>query len=515
MTNIKIKTLNKQVLFAAGYQNSHSYRIPSLLKLKSGKLISIVDQRLENAMDCPYATINQFAKYSNDNGATWSEGKVIIKLEKFANSLVSITDSVIVQNQVNGEIILLVDAFPGGSGIIRPAKNMNAIVASGLGYTPDGKYRRFHQYGSDIKMILMPLASHQDWYQVYQLINDDWKHTQVDNLKALPILIDNSYDPKTTILHGAVYENETDPSKISSQPVCSIFDGFDNREKNYSKPKYYLDSTAYIYGFKSKDDGLTWKLIGELNNQVAQNFNIFALVMGPGKGLQLQHQKNKNLNGRLIMPVYTMSDYEIPAHFYTTYSDDSGKTWKTGNYVNPLHSNQWRWASETQIIEDHKGQVWSFSRIAQKNSYCLAKSLDGTQTWVSPDDSQTALTCYAHPALNAEIMHGVAYFQHQQKGFVLLSLPATAERKNGQLLIMDLEEPSKLMVIHDITNSAQTFGYSTIEILQQSEQKITIGVLYEVSVQREQTLAWIGFDETESDYSLATEMIYETIELSL
>ena len=50
MTNA-IKTENED-LYYAGYENSSSYRIPSLLKTSKGTLLAAIDKRITGAQDC-------------------------------------------------------------------------------------------------------------------------------------------------------------------------------------------------------------------------------------------------------------------------------------------------------------------------------------------------------------------------------------------------------------------------------------------------------------------------------
>lgn len=517
----KVSLLNDLVLYPSGYQKAHSYRIPTLLKLANKKLISIVDQRVENAMDCPMATIHQISRYSLDNGKTWSEGNVFLKVEQLNDSLVSAIDSVSVQDSFDNAIYLMVDIFPGGSGIIRTSKKMNPLVESGVGLTPDKKYQRFFQLNSNKKFVLKKLPKqlkNSNWLQVYELKDNNWNNTNDNNLLATKIFVNNSYNPQTKVLHGSVYENVSDYLNLDPKikPVCSIFDGFNHHNPNYQKPKYYIDSTAYIYLFKSNDDGLSWEMMGQINNQIAHDSNIKAIVMGPGKGLQLKNQKETKRNNRIIFPVYSAADYEIPGHFYVAYSDDHGKNWKTGNYANPKGFKQWKWTSEAQLIESKDGKVFAFLRQEEQNCYCLAVSDDGCETWKSTFDNNNEypLTKYNYDGLNTVIMYGLASFSYKNDEYAIVSLPTTFERKNGKLFLLNLKSLQNLIPIYNFGKNGDTFGYSTIEVLEQSNNELTIGVLFEVSKTRNKTLAWIGFDEKESDYSLATEIIYQTLKIS-
>ena len=58
--------------YSAGTANSKLFRIPAILTLKSGRIIACGDIRYGNGTDDP-ANIETALRYSDDNGATWSE----------------------------------------------------------------------------------------------------------------------------------------------------------------------------------------------------------------------------------------------------------------------------------------------------------------------------------------------------------------------------------------------------------------------------------------------------------
>lgn len=490
---IKIKNVSDFDIFLSGYQNSHSYRIPSLLKLKSGTLIAIVDQRVESQLDAPYTTINQILRSSNDNGLTWLEGRVIISLEKTRDSKASAIDSVIVEDENDQTLYLAVDIYPGGSGLMPIAKLMNPLGTSDLGFA---KYKKLFKTDSNLKMILKPLDS-SGWFRAYEILDGDWENHSDSNHKPLNILVNNTFNKATGLLHGGVYVNVFSPEEaLKAKPICSIFDGFDNRNPNYNKPEYYLESTSYLYLFKSKDEGKSWELIQDITQQIKRNnSNMNSLVLGPGKGLFLKNQKNGK-NNRLIFPFYEVN-YALPLHAYFGYSDDSGLNWNSSEYINPQKDSQWHWLSETQVIENSDGSLYAYSRNPEQNQICVSRSLDSGHTWIKLDSNDSGFSIIKHQPLNAQIMHGLTNFVYKNNDYHLLSLPTTIERKNGQLFLIDKNWNLKL--IYEITAKNSSFGYSAIQILEQKSNQVTIGILYEVSKIRNQALSWVGFDSESTE----------------
>lgn len=498
-------------IYPSGYQNSHSYRIPSLLKLKSGKLIAIVDQRIESQLDAPYTTINQIMRTSDDNGETWTEGKIIIKLEKTRESKASAIDGVILEDEIHKELYFAVDVFPGGSGLMPVAKLMNPLGSSDLGFN---KYKKIYSIENDKKMVLKPFEK-ENWFRVFEVIDGNWNNHNESNYKALNIIINNSFDSKTGILHASVFENaKTIKDTENKKPICSLFDGFDNRDPNYDKPKYYLESTAYLYLFKSQDEGQTWQLIQDITNQVKhKNDKINCLVLGPGQGLFLKNQKSSNKNSRIIFPFYEVN-YALPSHAYFAYSDDKGLTWKPSEYINPDKSENWHWLSETQVVENSNGILYAYMRNPEQGQICVSKSLDAGHTWLKLDESEKGFTVIKHSPLNGQIMHGVTNFVYKNKDYHLLTLPTTPDRKNGQLFIIDSE--FKMHLISNITDKDNSFGYSAIQVLEQKDDEITLGILYEVSKIRNQGLSWVGFDsKSTANLPDQSEILFKKIKIKI
>lgn len=113
-------------LFYNGYENSASYRIPSLLTTTEGTIIAAIDKRQSGSAD--QGNIDTVIKRSTDGGVTWEETKTLVNLPSGQNRHALSIDANMVQDRNTGKIFLMVDMFP----------ESNAIMDSGSLVTSSG-----------------------------------------------------------------------------------------------------------------------------------------------------------------------------------------------------------------------------------------------------------------------------------------------------------------------------------------------------------------------------------------
>ena len=126
-----VAPLDTQCLFDAGFHNSISYRIPSLITLKSGVVVAGADQRETIANDSPNS-INFTIRRSFDAGATWEDLQTVLSYPGHGATGASVIDSCVVQERRSGRLIVLIDHFPGGIG--------QPNAAAGIGVDAKGRY---------------------------------------------------------------------------------------------------------------------------------------------------------------------------------------------------------------------------------------------------------------------------------------------------------------------------------------------------------------------------------------
>jgi sialidase-1 len=147
----------------------------------------------------------------------------------------------------------------------------------------------------------------------------------------------------------------------------------------------------------SDDEGKSWSKPVDITKQVTRPKWKFYGV-GPGVGIQLRAGNHKN---RLVIPAYhRLTQHKNSSPFaHVFYSDDHGKSWKSGGTVGPE-------SCESQVAETANGGLiincrnhwrrtggkprWGGKRI-------VARSQDGGATWSKPvlDETLIEQTCQA------------------------------------------------------------------------------------------------------------------------
>ena len=149
----------------------------------------------------------------------------------------------------------------------------------------------------------------------------------------------------------------------------------------------YCVEYARCFYMRSADDGKTWSRPVEITaafETFRPRYDWKVIATGPGHGIQLR-------NGRLLVPVWLSTGAGGHAHrpscVSTIYSDDSGKTWSTGEIVvsdpTPLKN-----PSETAVVElaaDAGGGVMLNLRHEGPQRFrAVATSKDGAASWSAP-----------------------------------------------------------------------------------------------------------------------------------
>lgn len=133
----------------------------------------------------------------------------------------------------------------------------------------------------------------------------------------------------------------------------------------------------------SRDDGRTWSTPVEITSvfeAFRPKFDWRTLATGPGHGIQLR-------NGRLLAPIWISlgrgNNNHSPSLNGTIYSDDHGKTWRTGDLA-LTERNGARGASETGLLQLADGRVMLSARanaMGLRNNRLFSISEDGITRW--------------------------------------------------------------------------------------------------------------------------------------
>ncbi len=125
--------------------------------------------------------------------------------------------------------------------------------------------------------------------------------------------------------------------------------------------------TRTVWITQSEDDGATWTKPVEITGTTKQS-NWTWYATGPGVGIQLK-------SGRLIIPCDHMEAVTKKYFSHIIYSDNHGKTWKTGGSAGDL-------TNECQAVELKDGSLLlNMRNYSSHKLRALSTSKDGGLTW--------------------------------------------------------------------------------------------------------------------------------------
>lgn len=164
----------------------------------------------------------------------------------------------------------------------------------------------------------------------------------------------------------------------------------------------------------STDGGDTWStprtLTNELYNTTYNEGAVQGSFAGSGRGLMLQRQKDKQLNGRIMFAMsHRFANNNVQE--YIIYSDDEGDTWKFST------QSAYSGGDESKLVELADGTVMISVRQGGQRGY--NKSTDGGVTW----GTQAKWADISGCACNGDILY-------VNKHVMLHSYPNNGSRKN-------------------------------------------------------------------------------------
>lgn len=336
------------------------YRIPALLTLKSGTVISAADARFGGTHDSPN-NIDIAVARSEDGGKNWSKPELPFHYEDYedntleipvgtqtrVNQSASFIDPVLLQDEETERVFLISDAMAAGYG------SPQAVTGSGYKEIQGKKYLKLQKAGeTDYNYTVR-----ENGVIYNDTTNQPTEYSLNSNFEIL----------KDNVLQTVKQKSSRfDPTNCSGQLVTDETDKDVPMNIMYADAVFKALPTTWLYMKYSDDDGKTWSDPILLNGMVkAEDSRV--LVTGPGRGMQI---KNGEYKGRLIVPVYDTAQSGI------IYSDDHGATW---NYAKGPSTKKAA-MSESQIVEMPDGTLRVYAR-STGSKIAEAVSLDGGKTW--------------------------------------------------------------------------------------------------------------------------------------
>lgn len=336
------------------------YRIPALLTLKSGTVISAADARFGGTHDSPN-NIDIAVARSEDGGKNWSKPELPFHYEDYedntleipvgtqtrVNQSASFIDPVLLQDEETERVFLISDAMAAGYG------SPQAVTGSGYKEIQGKKYLKLQKAGeTDYNYTVR-----ENGVIYNDTTNQPTEYSLNSNFEIL----------KDNVLQTVKQKSSRfDPTNGSGQLVTDETDKDVPMNIMYADAVFKALPTTWLYMKYSDDDGKTWSDPILLNGMVkAEDSRV--LVTGPGRGMQI---KNGEYKGRLIVPVYDTAQSGI------IYSDDHGATW---NYAKGPSTKKAA-MSESQIVEMPDGTLRVYAR-STGSKIAEAVSPDGGKTW--------------------------------------------------------------------------------------------------------------------------------------
>lgn len=424
--------------YSPGIANTKLFRIPSILTLKSGRIIAGADIRYGNGTDDP-ANIETATRYSDDNGKTWSDVNLTNHFDdmedadntKAIPTSASFCDSAMCEYTEN-IVYHMCDACPAymglwsagtygkGSGFIDGRLALcdlsNPLKAASTKLDKD----HYPYYVGDFENGFAPVLKFSDNtnYNNY-FVDEDYCVYKKDREAFAPVKV------KQMKKNGELSDVEV---------IANIFYA-------YSPIKIY--PTYYLWVKKSIDGGETFGKGKILNAQVdSKGFTGFA----PGRGICVE----KDGKLRIMFAIY---DNNGGTEYTSVIYSDDGENWHRSEKASKVGSAGK--SSETQFVLMNNNVIRMYSRnTAGYISYC--DSTDYGETWGEYTLDKSLSYC-------SNCMFSVINYSKKIDGMdaIVISYPAEKIRKRGVIKIGLYDENNNVTWKYQkkVTNSLKPFSY--------------------------------------------------------
>nr|WP_294906165.1 sialidase family protein [uncultured Lacibacter sp.] len=236
-----------------------------------------------------------------------------------------------------------------------------------------------------------------------------------------------------------------------------------NRSIAGSKPGLSPDTTGQFVLVSSDDDGVTWSKPYSITEQI-KNPAWHLYFNGPGNGIAMQ-------NGTLVFPSQYWDETTKPSsvgipHSSIIYSNDHGKTWKSGVGAK---SN----TTEAQVVETTPGTLMLNMRDNRGRYRSVATTTDMGQTWTEHATSYEALP---DPVCQASIIKARVNVKGQMKDVLFFSNVNSDRARINTTVKASLDMGETWLPANELLIDARgSWGYSVLSKINDH----TLGLFYE------------------------------------
>lgn len=427
--------------FVSGTGGSENFRIPAMVTLDDGTIITSADARWNHYEDS--SNIDTLVSVSKDNGATWHY-TFANYLGDYGNELNDgATCFIDTALATDGErAYMVVDLNPSGYAT---STSMYKAKTGKTGF--DEQNRLLLRKKDEVKVsfgsFTYPLACHNAEYEYVLDYTDDTK---------------SEY---------GVYHRETG-EKVDGVKVDLFFNlTYINDDGNEEKTNIFFHNspfqvypTNYLY-FTSTEDGINWSAPTLLNLKTKDEQ---ALLIGPGNGVY-DHE-----NDRLVFTAYSHTNGK-PEYTSVIWRDGDGQWHRSENATVD------NWSSEGSGVLLDNGTLRVFyrsgSEMLKYTDFAFDHNENNYKRIAGKIEVDTGVVKTANCQLSALKYSG----GYQGKELILVSTPTGEDRKreNGVIYAFAVESDGSMTLVGTYFNFVGSFGYSCIAELKDGG----IAVLYE------------------------------------
>ncbi len=411
---------------------SDNFRIPAIVTLDNGRLVSAVDARYDQAQDG--GGLDTVVAYSDDNGKTWNSytanflGDNGNKYDKESTSFIDpelLTD---------GKNVWMMTTFYSGGVALSGYTGLKAAVDKPA-FDSDGMLLLSKNHGLSYK-YKVDTENFENGYS--KILDKNGNNTGycIDEYFFL-------YDKNNEKIGNIFY--------VKSKSVFSVV------------------PTTFLYMTKSSDGGESFGA-PKLVNVKKSNESFYGAA--PGRGLVTS-------DGTMILSAYFANIKKGLQFSSFVYSNDGGESWQRSDDL-PFNE-QCEYSGESQIVELPNGTLRCFFRNnSNRLSYVDAVKQDGKYVWgdIVITDVETTSSC----------MLSAVSVKDNGKDYILVSCPTGTktddkgelkhERTDGKIFAFALDESCDMTLVNTTSVKKGAFMYSCMTLTKDGN----IAIVYESEV---------------------------------